>query len=175
MLQISTKYLTKSDIAMVKKYVKFVLDKFVQKSIQSRATIKIKIVHKDDLDDSVDSDDLKRYRAWCFYDGVVNDRRTFTVVLNAQQVKSAAKRQFVRLQPLLVDLGHELIHVKQYLNNEIFDYTDGAVRYKGSYFDSSYQDNEELYYDSPWEIEAYGREQGLFKMFVTKMRGLKKV
>ena len=69
MLQISTKYLTKSDIAMVKKYVKFVLDKFVQKSIQSRATIKIKIVHKDDLDDSVDSDDLKRYRAWCFYDG----------------------------------------------------------------------------------------------------------
>ena len=75
----------------------------------------------------------------------------------------------------MVDLGHELIHVKQYLNNEIFDYTDGAVRYKGSYFDSSYQDNEELYYDSPWEIEAYGREQGLFKMFVTKMRGLKKV
>ena len=62
------------------------------------------------------------------------------------------------------------MHVKQYLNSEMFDYVAGGVRYKGSYFDHSYQISEELYYDSPWEIEAYGREWGLYKMFKTKLK-----
>ena len=62
------------------------------------------------------------------------------------------------------------MHVKQYLNGEIFDYKSGDVRYKGSYFDSSYQESEESYYDSPWEIEAYGREAGLYRMFLTKLK-----
>ena len=36
--------------------------------------------------------------------------------------------------------------------------------------DSSYSENEELYYESPWEIEAYGRELGLYVMFTKKMK-----
>ena len=64
-----------------------------------------------------------------------------------------------------MDLGHEMIHVKQYLNNEIFDYKNGFVRYKGEEFDDSYKSKLENYFESPWEIEAYGRELGLFRIY----------
>jgi hypothetical protein len=168
MLQISSNYVAKSDVAMIKKYARFVLDKFVKKSVQARANIKIRIVDEHDLDDSIDKEDLRKYRAWCYYDGIINEKRSFTVILNIKQIKRS-KNQLTRLSNLLIDLGHELVHIKQYLNNEIFDYVSGEIRYKGSYFDSSYHENEELYYDSPWEIEAYGRELGLYKMFCNKL------
>jgi len=74
------------------------------------------------------------------------------------------------LKQLLIDLGHELVHVKQYLNNELFDYKSGDVRYKGLFFDASHYTEEEKYFDSPWEIEAYGREWGLYKIFCNKLK-----
>ena len=140
----------------------------MKRSILSKATIKISIVTENDLEHYDDIDDLKRYNAWCIYEGVQNDKKVFKVVLNQSQV-TKAKNPLKRLKKLLIDLGHELVHVKQYLNCEMFDYVAGGVRYKGSYFDQSYQKSEELYYESPWEIEAYGREWGLFRMFVSKL------
>ena len=170
MIAINTEYLTKKDIAYLKKYSRFVLNKFVRKSVQANAKINIKIVSPDDLNNTIDVQDLKRYRAWCTYDSVCEGKKYFSVILNIKQINKNAKKPHIRLKKLMIDLGHELIHVKQYLNSEIFDYKSGDIRYKGSYFDSSYSENEELYYDSPWEIEAYGRELGLYAMFVTKMK-----
>lgn len=170
MIQISTIHLEKPEIAIVKNYAKYVLDKFVKKSVQRKSLIRVKIVTEDDFDNYADIDDLRKYRAWCTYDGVQNEKRCFTVILNAKQINNRAKKSLVRLKQLLIDFGHELIHVKQYLNCEVFDYTSGGIRYKGSYFSSDYNNNIELYYDSPWEIEAYGRESGLYKMYVHKMK-----
>ena len=132
MLQISSFHLSKDDNKFLRKYCKFVLIKFVRPTILSKSTIKISILHENDLDQYSDIEDLKNYNAWVTYEGIVN--------------------------------------VKKYLNSEMFDYVAGGVRYKGSYFDHSYQISEELYYDSPWEIEAYGREWGLYKMFKTKLK-----
>ena len=92
------------------------------------------------------------------------------MVLSIHTLNKKAKKPHTRLKNMLVDLGHELVHVKQYLNNEIFDYRNGDVRHKGIVFGSEYQDNEELYYDSPWEIEAYGREWGLYRMFCNHLK-----
>ena len=170
MVVVSTEYLTKKDIAFLKKYSRFVLNKFVRKSVQSNSRVNIKIMSPDDLDNNIDIDDLKRYRAWCTYDSVYDGKKYFSVILNAKQINKNAKKPQVRLKKLLIDLGHELVHIKQYLNNEIFDYKSGDIRYKGSYFDSSYAENEELYYDSPWEVEAYGREWGLYVMFCKKLK-----
>jgi len=170
MIAINTEYLTKKDIAYLKKYSRFVLNKFVRKSVQANAKINIKIVSPDDLNNTIDVQDLKRYRAWCTYDSVCEGKKYFSVILNIKQINKNAKKPHIRLKKLMIDLGHELIHVKQYLNSEIFDYKSGDIRYKGSYFDSSYSENEELYYDSPWEIEAYGREQGLYKVFCSKLK-----
>jgi hypothetical protein len=37
------------------------------------------------------------------------------------------------------------------------------------YSSSKYEDSEEGYYDSPWEIEAYGREVGLYRLWKQSM------
>ena len=169
MIQITSLHLTKSDMALLKKYSKYVLDKFVRRSVQNKALVRVKIVHKNDFDNYADIEDLVKFRAWVTYDGVVNDKKYFTVVLNIKQFNKRAVKPHKRLKALMIDLGHELVHVKQYLNCEIFDYVAGGVRYKGSYFDQSYQQSEEGYYDSPWEIEAYGRELGLYTVFVNKV------
>lgn len=171
MIQIKTIHLERPEIAIVKSYAKYVLDKFVKKSVQNKALIRIKVVTEDDFDNYADIDDLRKYRAWCTYDGVFNEKRCFTVILNAKQLSKRAKMPLVKLKQLLIDLGHELVHVKQYLNCEVFDYTSGGIRYKGSYFSADYHHDIELYYDSPWEVEAYGRELGLYKMYVQKMKG----
>jgi hypothetical protein len=170
MVVVTTEYLSKKDISFLKKYARFVLNRFVRKSIQSNSRINIKVLSPDDLNNEVDIEDLKRYRAWCTYDNVSEGKKYFSVILNIKQINKHAKSPQIRLKKMMIDLGHELVHVKQYLNNEIFDYKSGDIRYKGSYFDSSYSENEELYYDSPWEIEAYGREQGLYQMFCTKLK-----
>ena len=170
MILVNTEYLSKKEIAFLKKYTRFVLNKFVRKSVQAHARINIKVVSAEDMHNNIDIDDLKRYRAWCTYDQVSEGKKYFSVILNAAQVKQNSNKPEVRLKKMLIDLGHELVHIKQYLNNEIFDYKSGDIRYKGSYFDSSYSENEELYYDSPWEIEAYGREQGLYMMFCSKLK-----
>jgi len=174
MITISCYHLTKSDIFLIRKFCKFVLEKFVKTSVLNKSLIKIEIIHQNDLENHADIDDLKKFNAWVVYEGVINDKKVFKVVLNSNQINKKAKKPLTRLKKILIDLGHELVHVKQYLNSELFDYVAGGVRYKGSYFDQSYQVSEELYYESPWEVEAYGREWGLYKMFTTKLKEDKK-
>jgi hypothetical protein len=171
MIQIISPYLSKTEMSLIRQYTKFVLNRFVRRSVQNKSLIRIKIAKIKDFDDYADREDLSNYKAWCYYEGQKNNRRVFNVVLNACRINSKAKKDIVRVKNILIDLGHELVHVKQYLNNEIFEYVSGGTRYKGSFFDNSYTNNEELYYDSPWEIEAYGRELGLYNMFYNNMQG----
>lgn len=51
------------------------------------------------------------------------------------------------LRQLLTTVAHEMVHVKQYARNEI---NHKSVKEDTDYF------------DLPWEIEAHGREMGLF-------------
>ena len=156
---------------MVRKYARFVLNKLVRPAVQNKSRITIKILGESEIKDAADLLDLKKYKAWCTYDGIdENGVKKFTVILDHKHLNKRAKKPITRLKNLLIDLGHELTHVKQYLNNEVFDYKDGGVRYKGVIFDDSYYVNEESYYDSPWEIEAYGREWGLYRMFCSKLK-----
>jgi hypothetical protein len=76
-----------------------------------------------------------------------------------------------RKQQLLA-LAHELVHVKQYAKNELRDTLRGPtnVRWKKEYVD----DTRIHYYDLPWEIEAHGRETGMYLRYLdhTKKMGL---
>jgi hypothetical protein len=170
MIQITSTHLTRSENAMIRKYAKFVLNRFVRPCVQKRAKIHIKVMRADEVKNPFDKKDFKNYGAWCTYDGTDGEIRNFSVIINAKDVNTRAKKLPLRLRQLLINLGHELVHVKQYLNNEIFDYVSGDVRYKGTYFDSSWAEDEEAYYESPWELEAYGREYGLYALFVRKLR-----
>jgi hypothetical protein len=169
MIRVTSHHIKACDRELLKRYAKFVLSKLTRNSLVRKADIQIKVVKKEDLTDKEDMHDLKKYAAWCIHNGLVDGRRKFTIILAAAQVNKNAKKDYIRLKKVLIDLGHELVHTKQYMNNELFDYVSGAVRYRGEHFDYDVHD-EENYYNSPWEIEAYGREWGLYRMFTSKLK-----
>jgi hypothetical protein len=72
-----------------------------------------------------------------------------------------------RPDDLVSTLAHELVHLKQYARNElgntyqIVAKKSEATKWKGSLWIAGPKECQ--YYDSPWEIEAYGREIGLYR------------
>ena len=83
--------------------------------------------------------------------------REFTIELDAT----------VKIRNLLITLAHEMVHVKQWAKNEMYEYTNtmGMVRCKGEKIHLGETD----YWDYPWEIEAYGKQLGLFVRFCEHM------
>ena len=175
MIAITSNYLTRADSAMIRKYSKFVLNRMVRQCVQKRSKINIKVLGEQEIKDAADLLDLKKYKAWCTYDGLDEEgNKKFTIILNYKRISKLGKKPQTRLKNLLIDLGHELVHVKQYLNNELFDYKSGDVRYKGLFFDASHYMDEEKYFFSPWEIAAYGMEYGLFVLFSRQLKNEQK-
>jgi hypothetical protein len=171
MVILTSNHLSCAEYSIVKKFCKFVLGKLVTKSAQSKSRITIKVLASEELKHAADIMELKKFKAWCVYDGMDdNGNKKFTIVTNYARINKRAKDPVVRLKNLLIDLGHELVHVKQYLNNEIFDYSNGNVRFKGTVYDKSHYLDEEKYFFSPWEVDAYGMEWGLFVMFKNAMK-----
>jgi hypothetical protein len=63
-------------------------------------------------------------------------------------------------------LAHEIVHIKQYVKNELIDVigADNSVMWKNQMHVINDAD-EDAYFDSPWEIEAFGREVGLYSRY----------
>lgn len=64
-------------------------------------------------------------------------------------------------------LAHEMVHVKQYAKNQLykrFGLSRGAVGIESVWEGKCWRPKraEHKYFDSPWEVEAYGREVGLY-------------
>ena len=72
----------------------------------------------------------------------------------------------VKIRNLLITLAHEMVHVKQWAKNEMYeDMEPHMVRFKGEKIHLKETD----YWDYPWEIEAYGKQLGLFVRFCEHM------
>ena len=73
----------------------------------------------------------------------------------------------VSLRNMLITLAHEMVHVKQWAKDEMYEYTNmmGMIRFKG---EKMHLDDID-YWDYPWEIEAYGKQLGLFIRFCEDM------
>jgi len=59
------------------------------------------------------------------------------------------------LRKLLETVAHEMVHVKQFARRELHPSND-------TWFGKTYNPKKVSYWDLPWEIEAHGREVGLF-------------
>ena len=83
-------------------------------------------------------------------DDSCNRPREFTIRVDSTQT----------LQDMLSTVAHEMVHVKQYARGELKDFsrTIKMCKWKGKTIDLDTVN----YYDHPWEIEAHGREKGLF-------------
>ena len=67
-----------------------------------------------------------------------------------------------KVRNILITLAHEMVHVKQWAKNEMYEYYKGdEVRFMKTKYDM----NDLNYWDFPWEIEAYGKQLGLFVRF----------
>jgi len=67
---------------------------------------------------------------------------------------------------IIQTLAHEMVHVKQHARNEHvkrFATTKGGLRIESLWMGKPWRAKkyENIYYDAPWEVEAYGREVGL--------------
>jgi hypothetical protein len=67
---------------------------------------------------------------------------------------------------ILKTLAHELVHVKQYVMGELKYTTHGMVYKRTTYSPDNIFD----YFETPYEIEAYGREVGLLVNFLAKWK-----
>jgi hypothetical protein len=86
----------------------------------------------------------------------VHRPKEFVIKLNASCKEEA-----------LLFLAHEMVHVKQYAKGELRDYIyhDGIIGWKGAKY-AAYTSGPE-YADLPWEVEAFGREEELYKKLVS--------
>ena len=93
--------------------------------------------------------------------------RSFRVILDPSKMKyndSGEERSETEVAyEILKTLGHELVHVKQYIRRELTMDRYGALRYNGVHYSVN---NLLEYFDLPYEIEAYGREKGLLVGFL---------
>lgn len=65
----------------------------------------------------------------------------------------------------LINLAHEMVHVKQYATGELMDFTSEKLYNYSKWRNVKYLNEEHTYWDQPWEIDAYGRELGLYKKY----------
>jgi hypothetical protein len=64
----------------------------------------------------------------------------------------------MKLRKLLETVCHEMVHVKQYARGELYE----GQRVNKHRWQGKWIDKDPDYWDQPWEIEAHGREAGLF-------------
>ena len=81
----------------------------------------------------------------------LDDNRTFEI--------EADKK--LRLRKLLETIAHEMVHVKQYARRELHPVNE-------TWCGKTYNPKKVSYWDLPWEIEAHGREVGLFVRWAEK-------
>lgn len=79
--------------------------------------------------------------------------RSFEIIINA----TLPRHKQLRV------LAHEMVHVKQYARNELQSQSVSSVKFAGKTFRVS--DSYEDYLEYPWEIEAFGREKGLYTLY----------
>ena len=99
----------------------------------------------------------KDYYAFCDWNDTNYRSKEFTITIDPNLSK----------RTMLLVLAHEMVHVKQYATGEMKDYLKFArTKYRGKVYDDSELD----YWDYPWEIEAHGRERGLYLRFMKFLR-----
>lgn len=146
MIIINVKGGTKSQQKYVKSITNYVVGKLMPRMKNIEFNIRLRDFGKDpSYGYCLATDDADSYRP-----------REFDIDINRK----------VRLRLLLETVAHELVHAKQFARGELYQSSVTAKhRWQGKWVSNSM-----TYWDSPWEIEAHGRETGLFLRWCEKER-----
>lgn len=142
-----------------RQFVRFFSNRFFSKDLNKQISVKLKFVKKS----------LIAYEDDCAnVEWMDNNRQPRKFVIN---IYTPPK---VTLRYIISTLAHEMVHVKQFVKNELIDLP--STDYNVSVFkNKKYNINKVSYYDQPWEIEAYGRERGLTREYLEKVKLAKKL
>lgn len=96
---------------------------------------------------------------YCDYDDDESRPRDFRILLD----RSIDKVDIVET------IAHEMVHVWQFATGKLVDLADGRSKYDGHKYDR----DDMPYGELPWEVEAYGMEEGLIRLWIDneKKRG----
>lgn len=137
---------TKEEKMYAKSLAEFVLNKLVSKRLNNLLQIRINFVK--DLHDRTES-----YGETAYYEDCSLPPREFVIDLYSK----------LKMRSLLETLAHELVHVKQWATGEMRETKNPFFTKYRKHLVNSDKTN---YWDQPWEIEAIGREEGLFIQWV---------
>jgi hypothetical protein len=122
-----------------RKFVKWFVKKYLSDGVSKKLSIDVLI--------SKDKKDTDGNQGLC----QKVSRSEFELTILAQEE--------IPLEGFLTLLAHEMVHVKQYAKGELID-NGLATKFLNKSYRESYN-----YWESPWEIEAHGRERGLVTMY----------
>lgn len=97
----------------------------------------------------------------------VNSRgtRCISIWINPNTIRPRCRKLIKRMEETLKGLMHELVHTKQYLTGELVDVSAEYCMWRGERIKEPAPDDNDGYYSLPSEIDAYGREVGLWDRF----------
>ena len=140
----------KTNILLCKKAVEFYGQRLLTSNLYSRISLEL------DFNSEDMGKDIYGYCEWNFDNHRPKD---FTITIHPNLNKK---------QTLLV-LAHEMVHLKQYAKGEMKDY---MRKHKVKFNNKIYNYEKIDYWEQPWEIEAHGREKGLYYYFINKEKFL---
>lgn len=139
---------SKTSLALCKEAVRFYGKRLISENLYHKLSVEICF-------EKFDSKNIDY--AYCEWEDDNHLARDFTITIN----RNLSKRQ------TLIALAHEMVHVKQYAKGELKDY----IKVNKSKWMGEIIDPEEVdYWEQPWEIEAHGREFGLYKKFIESLK-----
>lgn len=142
-----------------RQFARFFSNRFFSKDLNKQISVKLKFIKKDII---LYEDDCA-YMEW-----MDNNRQPRKFVISIHTPPN------VSLRYIISTLAHEMVHVKQFVKNELIDLP--STNYNVSVFkNKKYNLNRVAYYDQPWEIEAFGRERGLTREYFEKVKLAKKL
>lgn len=142
-----------------RQFARFFSNRFFTKDLNKQIRVKLKFIRKP----FINYEDECACMEW-----MDNNRhpRRFTIYIYTPPK--------VSLKYIVSTLAHEMVHVKQFVKNELIDLP--STDYNVSVFkNKKYNLNRISYYDQPWEIEAYGRERGLTIEYFERVKLAKKI
>jgi hypothetical protein len=165
MLRIQGDCLSKADKFLLKKATIYTMDHLLPRPLRANSRIIINVCGPDSKQINA-----KNWAECRFDTNKVTGLKTVRIWLNSMRISRTATTPFKQLRSLVRDLFHELVHAKQYLKGELVELGGPYYKFRGKKYHSPEDGDLFGYYDQPYEIEAYGREKGLYIRFRNKMK-----
>ena len=134
------------------------------KRLRNNVSINVHLKHHEEGGEAMLSEDADRYRP-----------RDFKVIIDHHQAEiddyGRTRTDTEWGHTILRTLAHELVHVKQYLVGDL-SWRDKGMLWKGEVFAPEYLTDQ---LETPYEVEAYGKEKGLLVSFFVKWKEIEEV